>query len=232
MKNIKEMTVKELREEAKARQLKGYGHMTKEELQDLILRDMDPRIPDQPYKEEEIPQKKTNGWEKIAQRQLTNAYNSYVGELENGVQDGDLTQEQIEAEIADSLDYVYTEAITTHYEPGFAGGPAPKEMRFATKEYCYKFLKQLYAADGYKVNDSKKATKAAKINKPVGSIKVELLAFTGMHIAEFNVELKDGEYLLVTANGTELRFDTNGKQLNAKNPKFGNTIKFLGKEVV
>lgn len=67
-----------------------------------------------------------------------------------------------------------------------------------------------------------------KENKKESSlVKVELLAFTGMKIAEYTAELKDGEYIVITKDNKELKFDTNGKQLNAKNPRFGNKLSFV-----
>ena len=173
----------------------------------------------------------TNGWERIAKRQIENAYNWNIGGLENDVQDGHMTQEEFEKVAADFFEYIYTEAMTTRYEPGFCGGKAPKEMRFAGRKFCRNYLEELYKRDGLKYNkDEEEEPKKTKKATKSTTAKVELLAFTGMKISEFSAELKDGEYIVITAKGAELHFDTNGKQLNAKNPRFGNTIKFLAAE--
>ena len=172
----------------------------------------------------------TNGWERIAKRQIKNAYNYHIGGIENSVQDGEMTQEEFEEAAANYFEEIYSEAMNTRYEPGFCGGPAPKEMRFAGRKFCRNYLEELYKRDGLKYNKDEEEPKKTKKPTKSTTAKVELLAFTGMKISEFSAELKDGEYIVITAKGAELHFDTNGKQLNAKNPKFGNTIKFLAAE--
>lgn len=248
--NFRAMTVKELREICKQAGIKGYGHWTKEEMVKAIedafieaLKAEDAAKAEETKVEEtkadEVPavveateeapkaekNTKKNGWEKIAMEQLRNTFNFIIGGLENAVQDGDMTEEAFKEEAAGYIDYIYDEAITTHYEPGFCGGKAPKEMRFATKQFCIDYIKKLYKEDGLEYNEPEESKKTTKTTK--ATVKVVLLAFTGMKIGEYSAELKDGEYIVVVKNGTELKFDTNGKQLNAKNPKFGNKIKAL-----
>lgn len=109
----------------------------------------------------ELIQKHSNGWEKIAKKNIKNAYDWIVGENENAVQDGEMTLEEFMKWVqTKALDYIYHEAITTTYGKDYAGGPAPTEMRFAGKEFCYNYLKRLFLNDGHKVEPKEEAHKA------------------------------------------------------------------------
>ena len=116
----------------------------------------------------ELIQKHSNGWEKIAKKNIKNAYDWIVGENKNSVQDGKITLEELMKWVqTEAFDYIYHEAITTTYGKDYAGGPAPTEMRFAGKEFCYNYLKRLFLNDGYKIQDDEahKAPREAQ-NEP------------------------------------------------------------------
>lgn len=107
---------------------------------------------------------------------------------------------------------IYRAAITTYYsEDGWAGGKAPKEMRFAGKEFCINYVKKLLDKDGYLRKET---------------IDVILLAFTGMELGEYTATREEYGYSVKTKN-KELQFNFNGIQLNAKNPKFANKIAYV-----
>lgn len=101
-------------------------------------------------KDESEKTQKNNGWELIAMTQLKNAYDQIVGANENAVTDGEMTLDEFHEWIMNSaVDEVYHEAITTKYHEDACGGPAPTEMRFASKEFCYEYLMKLFRRDGY-----------------------------------------------------------------------------------
>lgn len=186
---------------------------------------------------------KENGWERIAKRNLKNAYNWNMGEMENGVSDGEVKENYFKSWIEQrALDEIYHEAITTLYTGDSCGGEAPKEMRFAGKEFCYKYLISLFKKDGYNVTAPELETKKATVKKPRAkkatkkaaeptTIKVVLKAFTGMKIAIYTGTLKDSTITIVTKNGKEMEFNLDGTQKvtdnRANNPKFNNRIEVV-----
>ena len=94
----------------------------------------------------------SNRWQEIAHTNITNAYNWILGEYENAVDDGDMTVEALYDWVKEhGVDYVYHEAILTAYYEDMAGGPAPVEMRFATKDWCLNLIKDLFRKDGYDI---------------------------------------------------------------------------------
>lgn len=102
----------------------------------------------------ELIQKHSNGWEKIAMKNIKNAYDWIIGETENVVQAGEMTFEEFMKWVqTEAFDYIYHEAITTTYGEDYAGGLAPTEMRFAGKEFCYDYLKRLFLNDGYNIQE-------------------------------------------------------------------------------
>lgn len=180
---------------------------------------------------------KENGWERIARRNLKNAYNWLVGERENAVQDGDMTEKQLENWILyEALDEVYHEAITTKYTDSSAGGEAPKEMRFAGKEFCYRYLIKQFKKDGYTVTVPETETKTAKKSTTKKTtpktVQATLLAFTGMKIAEYTAEVIRGGYRITTKTGKVLEFNKDGTQKvtdnRSNNPKFNNRLEIAG----
>lgn len=157
-----------------------------------------------------------NGWERIAKKNIKAAYNDIIGSWENAVQDEQMTEEEFEEAISDTndvVDYVYREAITTQYGPGWSGGKAPKEMRFAGKQFCLDYIKSLLKKDGYL-----KETTTSEIAT------VELKAFTGMSLGEYQAVKSSKGFTLTTKKGACLEFDLNGVQTNANNVKFANRI--------
>ena len=185
---------------------------------------------------------KNNGWEKIAKTNLKNAYNWRVGEMEIARDDEDITEEQFQNWIQiEALDEVYNMAINNLYTSDCEFPKrAPKEMRFAGKEFCYKYLISLFKKDGYSVTapelETKKATttkkprakKATKKAAEPTTIKVVLKAFTGMKIAIYTGTLKDSTITITTKNGKEKEFNLDGTQkVDCKNPKFNNRIEVV-----
>lgn len=175
-----------------------------------------------------------NGWEKIAKENLKNAYNWNVGEREIARDDGDMTEENFNKWITEeALNEVYHEAITTLYTGDSCGGEAPKEMRFAGKEFCYKYLISLFKKDGYTVTapeakpKTKKATtkKATKTQKTVQAI---LKAFTGMNIGTYTAEVTKSGYKITTKKGIVIEFNKDGTQkVDCKNPRFNNRLEIV-----
>ena len=83
--------------------------------------------------------------EKIAARNLRAAFNFEVGSTYNAYLDGD----DINISIEEMKDYIYNCAMNDYYGPGLCQvGLAPKEMRFAGKEFCMNYLDKLFAEDG------------------------------------------------------------------------------------
>lgn len=185
-----------------------------------------------------------NGWERIAKRNLKNAYNWNFGGMYNDFQDGNITKEEFDNWVNTiALDQIYLEGITTRYTGDSAGGDAPKEMRFAGKDFCYKYLISLFKKDGYTVTapeaEPKKATttkkpRAKKSTKKAAeptTVTVVLKAFTGMKIAIYTGTLKDSTITITTKNGKVMEFNTDGTQKvtdnRANNPKFNNKIEVI-----
>ena len=83
--------------------------------------------------------------EKIAARNLRAAFDFEVGGVYNAYLDG----EDINISIEEMKDIVYDGALNDYYGPGICQvGCAPREMRFAGKEFCLKYLDKLFAEDG------------------------------------------------------------------------------------
>ncbi len=181
-----------------------------------------------------------NGWERIAKKNLKNTYNWIVGETENGVLDGDVTQEEFQNWMTtDALEEIYHEAITTLYTGDSCGGEAPKEMRFAGKDFCYKYLISLFKKDGYTVAAPEaKTKKPATTKKPRAkktapkTVQATLLAFTGMKIAEYTAEVIKGGYRITTKSGKVMEFNKDGTQKvtdnRSNNPRFNNRLEIAG----
>lgn len=83
--------------------------------------------------------------EKIAARNLRAAFDFEVGGVYNAYLDG----EDINISIEEMKDIVYDGALNDYYGPGICQvGCAPREMRFAGKEFCLKYLDKLFDEDG------------------------------------------------------------------------------------
>ena len=186
-----------------------------------------------------------NGWEKIAKRNLKNAYNWHTGEVWNAVQDGDMTEEEYTKWMTtEALEEVYHEGITTLYTGDSCGGKAPAEMRFATKEFCYKYLISLFKKDGYTVTAPEaepKKTKATKTTKTTTKkankteVTVLLRTFTGLKIGIYTGKLNNKTHTITIHIGrvgdVEFNLDGTQKTLNpSKNPKFNNKIEIMAEE--
>lgn len=176
MKNemLTKMTVKELRTYAKENELKiaklyelkkdeliaaiadaEIAKFEKENVAEIV--ELEEKVLDT----EIVPEKKDskkNGWEKIATKQLTNAYNMYVGGLENTLQDYSEEDEEYQnayeilcSDPEDLVEEIYHDALLCEYGVGFSGAPgsAPKEMKFAGKEFCKGIILDLIKKDGF-----------------------------------------------------------------------------------
>ena len=87
------------------------------------------------------------GHEKIANRNIKNAINYIVGEYYNCIQDN--CPEYLPESYDALKQEVYKSAMQNLYGPGYAGyGKAPKEMRFAGREFCETRVEVLLKKDG------------------------------------------------------------------------------------
>lgn len=84
------------------------------------------------------------GYEKIAIRNIKFAFNYEMGELYNSYLDG----EEIVYTLEEAKDMIYKCAMRSLYGPDIVFyGAAPKEMRFAGKEFCMNYINKLFAKD-------------------------------------------------------------------------------------
>lgn len=179
MKTLNEMTAADIRVIARENNMPGAWKATKAEMiaflesinysqepadaPELTEEPQPDKLLDKTEESTEPASEPSNGWELIAKKQLNNAYNQVVGANENAVSDGEMTNEEFDKWISsEALDEVYHEAITTEYGEDYCGGEAPTEMRFAGKDFCYKYLKRLFKRDGYKPQDELYGTKKSK----------------------------------------------------------------------
>lgn len=89
--------------------------------------------------------KNMNGHEKIAARNIKEAFNWMVGGWYNCIMDG---YEEDVPTLEEAKETVYSEAMTTLFRGGSAtNGRAPKEMRFAGEEFCRSYVDKLFAED-------------------------------------------------------------------------------------
>lgn len=90
--------------------------------------------------------KDMNGIEKIAYRNIKGVFNWEVGGWYNCVQDG---EEEYIPSLEDAKNIVYEEALEDASGDGWFGmGKAPKEMRFAGKEFILSVIDHLFETDG------------------------------------------------------------------------------------
>lgn len=186
---IENMTSKELKATAKELKIKNWWSMKKTELieaiqnaqnesqdeeetfVDTLLAEEEsvPESESEASEDEAVQNTENNGWEEIATKNITGAYNWIVGENENTLQDYEEDSEQYKA----SYDYLYSgdeimndiyhSAITTEYDDGYCGGKAPKEMRFAGKNFCMNLIRELLKKDGYLKEEKKKKLLVASV---------------------------------------------------------------------
>lgn len=99
------------------------------------------------------PETKENKDEIIAKENIKNAYDWIVGENENSVTDGEMSQEEFNSWIAnDAFDEILNEAMNSKYEADSAGGKAPAAMKRVRKSICKEYLLSLFKADDYEIN--------------------------------------------------------------------------------
>lgn len=179
--NIENMTSKELKATAKELKVKNWWNLKKAELIAAIqsiqndTEDVEETASEESIVEEEnvseaVQNAKKNGWEEIATKNITGAYDWIVGENENTLQDYEEDSEQYKA----SYDYLYSgdeiindiyhSAITYEYDDGYCGAKAPKEMRFAGKKFCMNLIRDLLKKDGYLKEEKKSRGKMIEYN--------------------------------------------------------------------
>ena len=59
------------------------------------------------------------------------------------------------------------------------------------------------------------------------TVTVDLITFNGMYIGTYTAEENADFYAVTTKNGKILMFNFDGKQVNAKNPKYANRIRII-----
>ena len=101
-----------------------------------------------------------------------------------------------------------------------------KEMRAEAKEMGIKGYSRMSKEDLQKAINTAKSVEAFTESLETEEVEVVLKAFTGMLIGRYTAVYGNGTYTIATKNGY-LKFDENGKQLEAKNPKFANKIEKL-----
>lgn len=87
------------------------------------------------------------GHEKIARRNIYNAFNWIVGGYYNCIQDG--CEEYLPADREALANEIYTEAMNNlHLPSGEYFNAAPKEMRFAGEKFCRAYINWKLDNDG------------------------------------------------------------------------------------
>lgn len=128
--------------------------------------------------------------EQIAKRNIRGAFNWIVGGYYNSLQDGyveDLPESR------DSLkDEIYEASMNNFYAPGLElSGKAPKEMRFAGKDFCTHVIEDLLDTD----SDVKEISKEAGWDKQKTTWKAFVIRKTyleGSHKGESFILIKGG----------------------------------------
>lgn len=84
------------------------------------------------------------GHERIAARNIKAAFNYEVGGIYNSYLDG----EEITYTLEEAKGMVYDCAMSDLYGPGtVVYGAAPREMRFAGKDFCVRYINKLFDKD-------------------------------------------------------------------------------------
>lgn len=193
--NIENMTSKELKATAKELKVKNWWNLKKAELIAAIqsiqndTEDVEETTSEESIVEnEEAAQNdadtsKNNGWEEIAKENIKYAYEWIVGENENTLQDEDEDSDAYKASYNylhsgnEIMEDIYHEAITTEYGPGYSGGKAPSEMRFAGKKFCKEYITELLKRDGYMKDEP--AEEPAEEEKPAKKSRGKMIEYNG-----------------------------------------------------
>ena len=86
------------------------------------------------------------GHEKIAEKNIINAFNYIVGGYYNCILDDQL--DYLPETREDLVNEIYESAMTDEYGPRYmACGKGPKEMRFAGKKFCMNVIETLMNED-------------------------------------------------------------------------------------
>lgn len=84
------------------------------------------------------------GHEKIAARNIRNCFNFEIGGIYNSYMDGETDFPTLE----DAKELIYYQAMHDKYtEIGCYTGCAPKEMRFAGRQFCSDYIDKLFETD-------------------------------------------------------------------------------------
>ena len=87
--------------------------------------------------------RKLTGHEKIAARNIRAAFNYEIGGYYNSYLDG----EEDFPTLNEVKEIIYECAICYRYAPGAILGLAPREMRFAGKEFCKRYINKRFESD-------------------------------------------------------------------------------------
>ena len=235
--NFESMTSKELKALAKNKQIKNWWTMKKSELIEALQNAQDePQDEEEGFvgtlltEEENVPESEqeasdndepvqnteNNGWEEIATKNITGAYNWIVDENENTLRDYEEDSEQYKA----SYDYLYScdeimndiykSAITTEHDDGYCGGKAPKEMRFAGKNFCMNLIRELLKKDGYLKEEKKKKLLVASVRNTETN-EFEIVRGEYANRNEFYAALREQGYR-VRYVSTEENFEHDGEK--------------------
>lgn len=82
-------------------------------------------------------------FEKIAATNIRNCFNFEIGGMYNAYLDG----EENFPTVNEAKEIVYTLSINNRYFMGGYDGNAPREMRFAGKEFCINYIDKLFETD-------------------------------------------------------------------------------------
>lgn len=193
--NIENMTAKELKEMAKELKVKNWWNLKKAELIAAIQEAQNESEDTEEVADEEViaeneetaqndaDTSENNGWEEIAKENIKYAYEWIVGENENALQDEDEDSDAYKASYNylhsgnEIMEDIYHEAITTEYGPGYSGGKAPSEMRFAGKKFCKEYITELLKKDGYMKDEP--AEEPAEEEKPAKKPRGKMIEYNG-----------------------------------------------------
>ncbi len=101
-----------------------------------------------------------------------------------------------------------------------------REMREEAKTLKIKNYSRMNKEELQKAINTAKSVEAFTESIETEEVEVILKTFTGMVIGRYTAVYGNGTYTVATKKGY-IRFDENGKQTDAKNPKFANKIEKL-----
>lgn len=130
---------------------------------------------------EEYRNNNEDGIKKIARKNATAAYNWIVGGLENSLSDYDEDSDDYKEAYrllhtvegtAELREWIYSDSVKYEFDAGYMGGEgsAPKEMKFATKEFILQVINDLLKNDGYFNTEESVEDRVHELDEVVASI--------------------------------------------------------------